>query len=106
MPADAALRAAISAARSGNANPAQLTALADVATTLLPDPVTVSKFFVWFAWLDGSRRWQPGWEPYDSLDLANGAAAIKQRSTDYANVAVTGGPHDITLPGNDRRSSQ
>jgi hypothetical protein len=49
-------------------------------------------------WLDGSRRWQAGWEPYDSLDLANGAAALKQASTDYANATVTG-PHTITLPG-------
>jgi hypothetical protein len=97
MPA-ADLRNAIDAARAGNANTAQLAMLADAATTLLPDPVTVSKYFVWFAWLDGSRRWQAGWEPYDSLDLANGAAGIKQASTDYANAVVTG-PHTITLPG-------
>jgi hypothetical protein len=73
--------------------------LAGAAATLLPDFVTVSKYFVWFACLDGSRRGQAGWEPYTRLDLANGAAAIKQQSAaDYANATVTG-PHSITLPG-------
>lgn len=98
MPAAADLRNAIDAARVGKADSGQLTMLADAASTLLPDPVTVSKYFVWFAWLDGSRRWQAVWEPYDGLDLANGGTAIKQQSIDYANMTVSG-PHTLTLPG-------
>jgi hypothetical protein len=89
MPSAADLRTAITAANTGVAHAAQQILLADAADTLLPDPVTVSKYFVLFAWLDGSRRWQAGYEPYDSLDLANGAAAIKQASADYANVTVS-----------------
>ena len=98
MPTAADLRTAITAANTGTADAAQQIMLADAAATLLPDPVTVSKYFVLFAWLDGSRRWQPGYEPYDSLDLANGAAAIKQASADYANVTVSA-PISIVLPG-------
>jgi hypothetical protein len=97
MPA-ADFREAIDAARAGTADPGQLAILADTAATLLPDPTTVTKFVVWFAWPDGSGRWQPGWEPYDTLALANGAARIKQASGDYASVTVSG-PHSITLPG-------
>jgi hypothetical protein len=98
MPSAADLRTAITAANTGTADAAQQVMLADAAATLLPDPVTVSKYFVLFAWLDGSRRRQPGYEPYDSLDLANGAAAIKQASADYANVTVSA-PISIILPG-------
>jgi hypothetical protein len=98
MPTAADLRSAIDAARAGDANTAQLAMLADATATLLPDPVTISKYFVLLAWLDGSRRRQPGYEPYDSLDLANGAAAIKQASADYASVTVSA-PLSITLPG-------
>jgi hypothetical protein len=98
MPSAADLRTAITAANTGTADAAQQIMLADAAATLLPDPVTVSKYFVLFAWLDGSRRWQAGYEPYNSLDLANGAAAIKQASADYANVTVSA-PISIILPG-------
>jgi hypothetical protein len=98
MPSAADLRTAITAANTGTADTAQQIMLADAAATLLPDPVTVSKYFVLFAWLDGSRRWQAGYEPYDSLDLATGAAAIKQASADYANVTVSA-PLSIVLPG-------
>jgi hypothetical protein len=98
MPSAADLRTAITAANTGTADAAQQVMLADAAATLLPDPVTVSKYFVLFAWLDGSRRWQPGYEPYDNLDLANGVAAIKQASSDYPNVTVSE-PLSIVLPG-------
>jgi hypothetical protein len=98
MPDDAALRGTIGAQRAGTATAEQLALLSDVAQATLPDPVTVTKFLLWFAWKDGSGRWQPGWEPYDTVDLANGAARIKQASGDYANPAVSG-PHAITLPG-------
>jgi hypothetical protein len=93
------LREAIDAARAGTADPGQLAILADTAATLLPDPTTVTKFVVWFAWPDGSGRWQPGWEHYDTIDLASGAAKIKQATPGtYASVTVSG-PHSITLPG-------
>jgi hypothetical protein len=40
-----------------------------------------------------------GWEHYDTIDLASGAAKIKQATPGtYASVTVSG-PHSITLPG-------
>jgi hypothetical protein len=93
------LRNAIDAARAGTADPGQLAMLADTAATLLPDPTTVTKYVVWFAWPDGSGRWQPGWEHYDDSGLANGAARLKLASpSSYSSVTVSG-PHSITLPG-------
>jgi len=44
-------RTAITAANTGTADAGQQIMLADAAATLLPDPVTVSKYFVLFAWL-------------------------------------------------------
>jgi hypothetical protein len=98
MPDDAALRGALGAFRAGNATAGQLALVADTAQATLPDPVAVESWLVWFAWRDGSRRWQPGLERYDTQRLATGAQAIKQASPDYANITVTG-PHPQTLPG-------
>jgi hypothetical protein len=75
-----------------------LALVADTAQATLPDPVAVESWLLWFAWRDGSRRWQPGLERYDTQRLATGAQAIKQASPDYANITVTG-PHPQTLPG-------
>src|ERR1700722_10844107 len=83
MPSAADLRTAITAANTGTADAAQQVMLADAAATLLPDPVTVSKYFVLFAWLDGSRRWQPGYEPYDSQRRCRHQAGISRLCQRY-----------------------
>ena len=63
---DAALRGAIRAARAMNVTAEHLALLNDAAQTILPAPGAVERWLVWFAWRDGSRRWQPGNEPYDN----------------------------------------
>ena len=95
---DQLLRKAIDAARAGTATAEQLEALVEAADTTLPDPRTVERWLVWFAWRDGSRRWQPGLTSYDLEAAARYDCAAKAASPDYANVTLTG-PHMQDLPG-------